>query len=117
MYGLPASADLTFLRGLALTQVCFGENEVILRFDEGVEITVETNMALLDGNGGSTERLEVATELVGSVGATVEHVEWGTSGRVVVAFAGRPSRLEIVDDNAHYESYQIYVGKEPRYIV
>ena len=40
MYGLPLDTDLRFLVGSVLTQVCIGENEVLLNFEPETSIMV-----------------------------------------------------------------------------
>lgn len=117
MYGLPESADLSFLRGLELTQVCVGLNETVLRFEEFARIVVETDISLQLVTEVIDGREDVVVELVKLLGTSIGHVEWSLDGTVRLAFTGREAIVQIRDDSPDYESYRIYVDGEPRVVV
>ncbi len=54
MYGLRSDLDLSFLVGPTLLQVCIGENEVVLRFDGNISITIESRFLVRDLSGHDT---------------------------------------------------------------
>lgn len=117
MYGLPESTDLSFLRGLELTQVCVGLNETVLRFEELARIVVETDISLELATAVIDGKEDVVVELVRLLGTTIGRVEWSLDGTVRLAFTGREAIVEIRDESPGYESYRIYVDGEPRVVV
>ncbi|WP_188037031.1 DUF6188 family protein [Actinotalea sp. JY-7885] len=118
MYGLPAATDLSALNGLILLQVCVGQNEVILRFDDTSWIRVESAMRLVpDGATPIQEQDGVLRELFAALGAPIEAVQWTVEGTVRIRFQGRDAHVEIVDDDPHYESFMIQLKDQPAIVV
>ncbi len=81
MYGLPKDADLRFFIGSTLTQICIGANEVIFRFDNDADVTVEGDLSL-----------------VGVEGTVATHKSAGATGRAVIDQIGR----SVVEVDADY---------------
>jgi hypothetical protein len=108
MYGLPRDTDLSFFEGAVLTQVCIGENEVIIHFDNDAGITIQSSVRLSDGERtrifeGAPDTGVALVRLLGQAVATaavepggVTRLEWRSG-----------TALRILDSWAEYESYVI----------
>jgi hypothetical protein len=114
MYGLPDDIDLSFLEGATLLQVCLGENEVILRFDPDLSITIESTFrARTPARQGALFRdpRSAAAVLVELISDVITKAHGRTDGTLRLSFS-RGGVLEIYDDSKQYESYQIQHGKD-----
>ena len=110
MFGLPDDFDGSFLVGRSLLQVCIGLHEVIFRFDEDVEITVEGEFKVAVGDEGQVFGSPVeggAASLV-LLQDTVSDAQGATNGTLTLTFPS--GMLEIYDTSSHYESYQVRNG-------
>lgn len=117
MYGIPASTDLNFMAGMSLIQVCVGQNELILRFDEPVEIVVESDMFVHQGGVTAHERSDVILGLIGCLASPITSLFWREDGTIVLFLDERQARIELRDANADYESYTVYVKNDPMLVV
>lgn len=54
MHGLPRDLDLTALASQLITQVAFGEHQVIMRFDEGATLSIEVPFEHTSPDGTTT---------------------------------------------------------------
>jgi hypothetical protein len=107
MKELPIERDLDFLVGSTLLQVCIGENELILRFDEEISITIESKFLVRDSNGLETafdSSRSAAASLVKLLSDTVKNVLGQSDGTLRLWFT-RGDILEIFDSSEGYESY------------
>lgn len=115
MYGLPLDTDLRFLEERALQQVCIGANEAILNFDDGVSLTIQTDVAHMspEGNLIALYRsiLPSVPTLVGLINATVKNARAMSPGTLVLRFS-TGDVLEIYDSSTEYESYQVWHGSD-----
>jgi hypothetical protein len=114
MHGLPADLDLSFLVGPTLLQVCIGENEVILRFDGDVSITIESTFVVRDEGGCETAfecARAAASALVEFLADSITEVLGQRSGTLRLTFS-RGGVVEIYDSFEDFESYQIQHGKD-----
>ena len=114
MYGLPDDIDLSFLEGATLLQVCLGENEVILRFDPDLSITIESTFRAR--TPARQEALfrdprSAAAVLVELISDVITKAQGRTDGTLRLSFS-RGGVLEIYDDSKQYESYQIQHGED-----
>ena len=75
MHGLPADFDGGMLRGRALEQICFNQNQVALHFDNDVGIVIESSFLHQTEDRLSTQRavhVPVSTsDLMGLLGSSV----------------------------------------------
>lgn len=113
MYGLPSDLDLKFFIGITLTQLCFGENEVILNFDGDVSITIESKLCVRGATGQAIifdDSLSSASMLVELVSDSITEAIGRQDGTLCLSFAGGAT-IEIHDSSEHYESYHIRHGK------
>jgi hypothetical protein len=109
MYGLPENTDLSFFKGLPLLQVCFGEHDLILRFDNDVGVTITSSIGVLRGSDGcecTSEFRKAAPSLLSLLNHVVTDVTGETSGTLTLFFEG-DIRIVVLDDSADYESYVI----------
>lgn len=44
MYGLPVDTDLSFFHGAMLSQLCVGENEVIMHFGDSLSVLIASTI-------------------------------------------------------------------------
>lgn len=114
MFGLPRDLDLGFMVGCTLLQVCVGQNEVILRFDREVSITIESRFLVRDPHGGEAV-VESAprgvASLVSLLADSVIDASGNEDGTLRLSF-GKGEILEVYDSSKEYESYQIQHGKD-----
>jgi hypothetical protein len=112
MFGLPHDFDPSFFKGLALFQVCIGQNVVTLSFEPQVSITTEADLRiqLEEGKDELFEDLRGAgAALIALISDEVLEAHAKTDGTLRLTFAsGR--WVEFYDDSPHYESYQIRNG-------
>lgn len=114
MYGLPSDLDLGFLVGPTLLQVCIGENEVILRFDGDISITIESRFLVRDLSGRETvfeNAPPAAASLLDLLSDSIAEVLGQLDGTLRLSFA-KGGILEVYDSSKDYESYQIQHGKD-----
>ena len=109
MYGLPPVMDLNFLTGKKLIQVCFGANDLILRFTDDISIAVFSSIGIGKDKGKIARHInfgEAALEILGLLDRVVARVEWTTEGTVTLT-AEDETLLQIFDDSEQFESYTI----------
>lgn len=109
MYGLPENTDLSFFNGKILLQVCIGYNEVILRFDGDVSITIQTDIAHKSGDVFTALYKTIipsAAMLVSFIHKSISKASAKSPGTLVLEFSNGEG-LEIYDTSSEYESYQI----------
>jgi len=113
MYKLPDNVDLTFFKGSLLLQICIGANEVILRFENQISITIQTDIVHKSQSGDVTA---IYKSITTSASMLVSFLHY----KITEAIAIDPSTislrfsngeyLEIYDTSTQYESYQINNG-------
>ena len=115
VYGLSADADLRFLVGRELIQICIGRHQAAMHFfPEGVSILIETEITCRtpDGQAKRFETIpESAPMLVSLLNAVVTHVSVRPPGTLRLEFDSDHT-VEIEDTSTSYESYQIRNGDQ-----
>lgn len=114
MNARPMEHDLEFLVGSLLLQVCIGENEVILRFDKEISVTIESRLMIRDSSGlviSFNTLRSAAGSLVELLSDTVIKTLLQRTGTLRLWFS-RGDVLDIYASNEGYESYQIQHGEE-----
>lgn len=113
MHGLPTNVDLSFLYGVTLLQICIGENEVILNFDQEVSIMVASNLRLTPPQGEAFEvedAREAGASLLPLLGRSVTDV-LGTSDGTLSLTWDVGHLVEILDTWKEFESYTVRHGQ------
>ncbi|MBK8913141.1 MAG: hypothetical protein IPM64_00825 [Phycisphaerales bacterium] len=115
MYGLSADADLRFLLGPELVQVCFGKYNLQLHFTNGVSISAHSPVELSGGERclrwRPGARCEDASEFLDRLGEVIAHVRNDGTGRLELSLSGG-HRIILVDDSPMYESYELINGND-----
>lgn len=109
MYGLTDDADLNFLTGLTLLQVCFGQNELILNFSEDISVSIFSSVGLRKSDGTfdrSDNFVEKAEEILVGLGKTTTNVTWTREGTISFFFSEAVC-MQIYDDSSQFESVVI----------
>src|SRR4051812_45424403 len=111
MYRLANTEDLSFFAGIELLQVCVGTNDVILRFDRDVTLTILSDYAV--GPDGATTRYERAADgalcLLPLLSSSVVGAIATDDGDLKVAFASG-AVLVAFDTSERYESFSVASG-------
>jgi hypothetical protein len=115
MYGLSPETDLSPLNGCTLTFVGFGQYQVQLAFsgDTDCAISIEGDYVVTPSGGESTTftgAVDGAPAVLPLLGHTVAVAEVPTDGTVRVAFDDG-CVVDVLDSQAHYESYQVNLGE------
>ncbi|QDZ14475.1 DUF6188 family protein [Humibacter ginsenosidimutans] len=108
MYGIPDGETFAFLQGRSLDQLSFGRWQLILRFDEGVYVSVESDLGVQLSGGEETvvaDAREVAATLVMALGTRVTNVKVNDSQSFSMTFEDGLS-VRVIDATEHYESFQ-----------
>lgn len=113
MHGLPKNIDVSFFVGQALTQLCFGGNELLLNFGDDLSVSVEARVELRSHDSQwEIENFKVeGAPLLVLIERTIEAATPHEDGTLDLRFDG-DIVLRLIDDSPHYESYVIWHGKE-----
>ncbi len=114
MYRLSKDADLSFLRGVELQQVCVGCNEVILNFDQDVRITILSSFAVAYKRGVPPIRYDDASggsAFLALLHGTVSRGEPTDEGGLLITFRSGAS-ITVFDDSDQYESFWLSNGNK-----
>jgi len=114
MYGLPKDADLRFLQGAELLQLCVGCHEIIANFFGDISITIQSPFILRVANEKRISPSDLpagAAPLLSLVGTKIEKVAYDTSGRLELFFSNSKI-LILLDDSNDHESYTISHGDD-----
>ena len=111
MYPLPEIEKLAEITGTDLLQICIGQNEVILRFDKDVTITILDIFVLRDTNGHETVQ-EAGPSAAASVAALLGQrvAEIRRSDDILTICFGQGCQLELRGTSDRYESYWVKIG-------
>lgn len=109
MYGLPKGADFTFLESLTLLQICFGEHDLILNFDDA-SITIMSAIRIKNSDALGIQKYidyrSAAPQILNLIGKSLMEVTTEEPGTLVLTFADA-CRLCIDDDSSDFESFII----------
>ena len=109
MYGVPDSAEWSFLVGREVLQICVGLHQVTLRFDGEVSMDIECEF---DRSGptvvppSGTTLPSKAMGLVSLIGSKVVSVASENRTTLAIAFTNQET-LKVHDSNQIYESFQV----------
>ena len=115
MKGLPNDIELGFLSGCELGQICFNLNQLFLKFDNDVELSIESVCAIRWPAG---EQLQIddsfrkeATHICELLGRQVSRARRAADGGLIVEFEGGVV-LEVFNSHVRYESFQLRRGRD-----
>ncbi|MBO9540450.1 hypothetical protein J7643_07655 [bacterium] len=110
MYGLNDSIDLDFLLHKELSQVCIGQFNLQLRFNENVCVSIESGFNYLPSPEViyelSAEEYISSSMVSVLLGHAISKVEKSGKGNLELTFSNG-AKLQIFDDNEYYECYTI----------
>lgn len=113
MYGLPEDFDGAFFVGCTLELVCFSENQVSLRFDGDLSVTIESSFSYQkEPSESSGQVVKVPTsesDLMQLIGHSVAEVSASRDGTLILTFTNRHV-FRCFDDSSQFESYHIKRG-------
>lgn len=114
MFGLAKETKLDFLLGCELEQIAFSPFQLILRFSQSVELSVESRLEFKAADSPATLAWESnhysgLPRLAPLFGSSVTNYETPGDGRLILRF-GNDSALTVFDSNKDHESYQISGG-------
>jgi hypothetical protein len=114
MHGLSRDTDLSPLNGCVLTFVGFSQYQVQLAFsgETDCHISIEGDYVVTPSGGDGTTfsgAVDGAAGLLPLLGHSVEVAEVPCEGTVRLGFDDGAA-VEVLDSEAHYESYQINLG-------
>lgn len=112
MYGLPDNFALDSFREATLIQVCLGQYQVQLRFDQNRGVSIETRYTVHDASGEQQEFVDVtdgAAALAALLGSRIDRATGTTDGTLTLMFV-TGAKVIVYDDSDQYESYQINDG-------
>ncbi|QCQ17422.1 DUF6188 family protein [Microbacterium sp. RG1] len=113
MYRIPAGETFSFLRGRSLDQLCFGRHQLIMRFDEGLYVSVEGQLGVQPADSEETvvdDTRDAAATLVTALGTLVRDVVVDDDRSFSMTFEGG-LRVRVIDSSDEYESFQIGHGR------
>jgi len=114
MNGIPEKIREGLLVAAKLIQVCIGENETILRFDNGTAVTLECEVSFGIGRGsvlksfGAAETGKAMLPLLGAGVLSVTRLTW----RDLAIQFERDAVVTLHDSNENFESFSIINGTE-----
>jgi hypothetical protein len=110
MNGLPEAFDASFLVGASLVQVCVGLHEVILRFAEDIDVTIECDVDVVTTTGAASmgSAPEIGRAFVAVLGQRITAAHGSPGGDLAIELGA--ARFVLHDSSASYESYQVRHG-------
>src|SRR5258708_11362733 len=114
MYGLPKDFDGASLVGRSLQQICFGQYEISLRFDENLMIQVESSLRYQDRSALAPETIELPalqSNLMQLLGHSIAKASGDKQGTLTLEFEDGQI-LQCLEESSPYESYQIIQGDD-----
>lgn len=117
MYGIPPGADLSFLLGTTLIQVCIGRHETILHLEPTTSIMLASDVRVLESELTVDLRsaLVVGAPLARLLSESITGVDGRADGTLRLFWTKADVVVEIIDTWDKYESYVITQG--PRVVV
>jgi hypothetical protein len=108
VHGKPEGFEPSSLVGRPLVQVCLGEHQMIVRFEDA-DLSIEGSVDLVVG--GIVTRIEAGpagAALAPLLGASIGGCAMSEEGTLTLGMSGGEA-LVIADDSDRYESYQLVV--------
>jgi hypothetical protein len=109
MHGRPIGVSFSEFIGQRLIQICFGEHQTQLHFDERCSVMADVDVNVLTPKGLALWGDDARRELLRLVGQIVETSAFVDDKTFVMKFDSGV-RLSLHDDSDEYESFQISVN-------
>lgn len=112
MKGLPLAIDLTRFSAAQVIQLCFGENEFQIHFDNNVRVVVESTIVFRDPSSDDVpiEKYGQAASLLCRVlGNRILLAARLDDGGLLLRFDSG-TELHVLNDNVQFESFQVHVA-------
>ena len=109
MIHLESEKDFEFLKYKDLVQVCVGLNQVILRFDDDIVISIETPLTLQNEAGSKItyeSNKDIGKELMSLLGERIVNVSVVRPRILRLAF-NTGTVVDLIEDEEPYESFHI----------
>lgn len=111
MYGKPKNVTFTKFIGQRLIQVCFGEHQIQLHFDERCSILSDVDINVLTPKGLSLWGSDSRRQLPELIGHRVQSSAF-VDDKIFVMKFDSGVRISLRDDSDEYESFQITMDDE-----
>jgi hypothetical protein len=114
MKGLPIDIDLSNLDAVDVTQICFGATQVMVKFEQEIELTIESECELTSPTGqveSFDHFRDHAVRICTLIGDQVLDASRDSSGGLLLRFRSGTT-LHIINDSVAYESFQLRIGSE-----
>lgn len=114
MHGLPRQIDLDFFLGRSIIQVCVGENDLVLNFDNNLIVSISSRVGFTGSDSDWHEYIDfrlAAPGLFAFLNKAVGSWEGSEDGTLKLRFEG-DSLLAIYDDSSQFSSYIIKFGSQ-----
>jgi hypothetical protein len=112
MFGLPSNTDLNYLINCELQQISIGLHQVILRFSNDLQITVESKLEVKENASASVtcswegEQIVNFDNILKLINTSIKQYKILDDKNLVLEFSNNNS-LIIYDNHQAFESYQI----------
>ena len=106
MYGVRSDPALAQLENALLLQVCFGQNEVILNFDDERSVTVMVDIGISANQYRSIDPKYISSFLVSLLGRRLTKAR-ALDGEVLEIVFDNGKAMHLVDETKNYESIVI----------
>lgn len=110
MYGLPKNFPYKSFQRVRLIQVCVGENDLQLHFDNDISLLITSSVRLLKDGGNYSNFAAAATPVASLLGSEIVSSTSNGDKCLVLAFAS--DVLEIIDDSEKFESFVVKIGEQ-----
>lgn len=116
MYGIPKDFPFEAVTKEVIVQICFGWNQIILRFDEVISISVECSIILDEDVLNEHEDIcRHAGRLLQLLHQKINSVTTDNDKDLKFTFDSGAT-LTLCDDSEHYESYIVDVA-DKKYVI
>ena len=109
MYGKPIGVSFSEFIGQRLIQICFGEHQTQLHFDERCSVSADVDVKVLTPKGLTLWGDDARKELLTLIGRIVQSSAFVDDKTFVMKFDSGV-RLSLHDDSDQYESFQISIN-------
>jgi hypothetical protein len=103
MHGISDDFPHALFSRVQLLQVCFGENDLILNFSDGISVLVMSSVSF-EGSPFEADFRKLANKLLPLLGKSVSYSSSSEDRKVLSLAFSTGETLAILDDSLEYES-------------